>query len=168
MRGTLDFIARASCWLMAPLYIGLLGAILLVSLEFGRELVSAVSNFPNSDASSAIVAVLRLISLILVGQLAFIMILAGLRTLLLIATEGEPARAVGEPHADSGNVRVRIISVMVAIGAVDLLEVLLGAQTPFKAEDIFWKIMILVTFVFVGGVLVVTERIVTGSRGNSA
>lgn len=166
MRAILDFIIRASCWLMAPLYVGLLGAILLVLLQFARELVSAISHFPDSDASSAIVAVLRLISLVLIGQLASIMSVAGIRALRL--TEAAPASVVRENQADTADVRVRIISVMVAIGSIELLEILLGAQTAIKVEDIFWKIMILVTFVFAGVMLVVTQRIANGNHVNAA
>ena len=152
---------------MAPLYMGLLGAILIILLEFGRELVEVVAHFPNTDASTAIVTVLRLISLVLIGQLASIMSLAGIRTLRMAATEAESASAIRESQADTVNVRVRVISVLVAIGAVDLLEVLLGAQTGVTPEGIFWKIMILVTFVFAGVLLVVTERIASGNQTNS-
>lgn len=168
MQTTLDLATRIIRWLMAPLYIGLLGAILIALLEFYRELVSIINALPNTDASSAIVAVLRLISLVLVGQLASIMSLAGIRTLRPPAPEAEPAADFRGSQADLGNVRVRVISVMVAIGAVDLLEVLLGARTGVSAEDIFWKIIILVTFVFVGASLVVTERIASGGKENSA
>lgn len=167
MQTTLDFVTQIIRWLMAPLYIGLLGAILIVLLEFCRELVSIITHFPNTDASSAIVAVLRLISLVLVGQLASIMSLAGLRTLRPPAAEAGPAGVFQQSQTELADVRVRVISVMVAIGAVDLLEVLLGARTGVSAEDIFWKVIIMVTFVFVGVSLALTERIANGGKANS-
>ena len=170
MQAALDLVTRIICWLMAPLYVGLLGAILIALLEFSRELIWIITHFPNADPSSAIVAVLRLISLVLVGQLASIMSLAGIRTLRPPPPEADPASDFRGSQVDVGNVRVRVrvISVMVAIGAVDLLEILLGARTDVSEEDIFWKIIILVTFAFVGMLLVVTERIANGDKTNTA
>jgi uncharacterized protein (TIGR00645 family) len=167
MQRALDFFIRASLWLMAPLYIGLLGAMLLVILEFIRELVVALAQFPNTDAASAIVDVLRLINLVLVGHLVFIMSMAGILTLRSVTGGAESGAAFWANQADWGSLKVRVVSAMVAIGAVDLLEVLLGAQRNVTSEDIFWKIMILATFVLAGLLLVVADWIAAGNQANS-
>src|SRR5215469_12525550 len=102
MQGVLDFFIPGR-WLMASLYSGLLGAMLLVILEFIRELVLALAQFPNADAASANVDVLRLINLVLVGYLAFIMSTAGIRTLRSVTGGAESGTAFWANRADGGS-----------------------------------------------------------------
>ena len=78
------FIARtlrASRWLMAPLYLGLIAALGIVLVEFYRELAHTIAGFGEMTMDMVNLAVLKLIDLMLVANLVFIMTAAGVQAL---------------------------------------------------------------------------------------
>ena len=77
----------ASRWLMVPLYLGLIVALIVIGIEFFRELVHTVAGIAGLDTDGVILAVLKLIDLVLIANLVLIMISAGVGTLGTIATE---------------------------------------------------------------------------------
>ena len=72
--GRAMFAAR---WIMAPIYIGLLVALVLVVVKFVQKLVQAVPGFLTLDTNDAIFLVLTLVDLSLVANLVVIVIFAG-------------------------------------------------------------------------------------------
>jgi uncharacterized protein (TIGR00645 family) len=68
----------ASRWLMAPLYIGLIAALIV---EFFHELALTVLGFAALGSDGVILAALKLVDLVLIGNLVLIMIFAGVGTL---------------------------------------------------------------------------------------
>src|SRR5580693_1754506 len=81
----------ASRWLMAPLYIGLIAALIVVGAEFFRELIHTIAGFMALDTDGVILAVLKLIDLVLIANLVLIMISAGIGTLRATASSSEHA-----------------------------------------------------------------------------
>ena len=81
----------ASRWLMAPLYLGLIAALIVVGVEFFEELAHTVMGFASLDADSVILATLKLIDLVLVANLVLIMISAGIGTLGRVTSSVEHA-----------------------------------------------------------------------------
>src|SRR3984957_10209688 len=77
-------ILIGSRWLMAPLYLGLIAALIVIGVEFFEELIHAIIGFTKLDADGTILAVLKLIDLVLIANLVLIMITAGIGTLASI------------------------------------------------------------------------------------
>src|SRR5512142_1892565 len=73
----------ASRWLMAPLYLGLIAALALLVVEFYRDLVRTVAGFAEMTPDMVNLAVLKLVDLVLVGNLVVIMTAAGVQALAL-------------------------------------------------------------------------------------
>jgi uncharacterized protein (TIGR00645 family) len=153
-------------WLMAPIYVGLLGVLLIVAAEFFRELAHAIMSFADADASSIILVALKLIDLVLVGHLTFIMIFAGLEMLRSVSITVDRENL---PHwtgsLDFSSVKLKIIGSIVAIAGVDLLEIFFDTQAVDKL-DVLWKIVILLTLVTSGFLLVVMDRVEAGRHAN--
>ncbi len=74
---TIEWIIFQSRWILAPLYLGLVAALLLLGFKFLQELVSYFPTIVSSSANDTILAVLSLIDLILVGNLVLMVIFAG-------------------------------------------------------------------------------------------
>src|SRR5579864_3847346 len=55
----------ASRWVMAPLCLGLSAALLIVIVQFGRELAHAVTGFAGMRDTEVILVVLKLVDLVL-------------------------------------------------------------------------------------------------------
>ena len=150
----------ASRWLMAPLYLGLIAALVVLGVEFFTELVHAVAGFAGLGSDGVILAVLKLIDLVLIANLVLIMITAGAGTLA--------AGALSRDHAgwtaftgkvDFAGLKLKVVVSLVAIAAVDLLEDYVDVDATNKT-DLLWRIAILMTFVVTGVLLAWMDRLV--------
>jgi uncharacterized protein (TIGR00645 family) len=154
----------ASRWLMAPLYIGLIAALIVVIVEFFHELAQTAIGFTTLGSDGVILAVLKLIDLVLIANLVLIMIFAGVGTLGATASEVEHAgwvEFVGK--VDFSGLKLKVIASLIAIAAVDLLESFVGIDTAVKA-DVLWQIAILMAFVVSGVLLAWMDRLVAEPR----
>src|SRR5579863_2087670 len=132
----------ASRWLMAPLYIGLIAALIVVGVEFFRELVHTIVGFPAADTDGVILAVLKLIDLVLIANLVLIMITAGVGTLGAAAANLEHAGWVDfVGKVDFSGLKLKVVASLIAIAAVDLLESFVEIDGTSKS-DVLWQIAI--------------------------
>jgi uncharacterized protein (TIGR00645 family) len=153
----------ASRWLMAPLYLGLVVALIVVVVEFFKELFNTVMVSAGLNADGTILAVLKLVDL-LIGNLVLIMIIAGIGTLGPIARSPDDApmmQFMGK--VDFSGLKLKVIVSLVAIAAVDLLESFVEVSSIDKT-DLLWQIAILATFVVTGVLLAWMDRLHEGHK----
>jgi len=154
----LGAILTVSRWLMVVLYVGLVGAIVVVGLEFFRELGAAFVGLGAASASTIVIVVLKLIDLVLIGHLAFILIISGLGVLRAAAvSKDQDIWSSLAEKTDLSAVKIRVIAAISAICSVDLLETFFDIHEYAKV-DVLWKIATLLTFVVVGLLLVLMDR----------
>ena len=149
----------ASRWLMAPLYLGLIAALLVDGFEFFEELVHTIIDVGNLGADGTILAVLKLVDLVLIANLILIMITAGIGTLGTIKPSEHDAplmQFMGK--VDFNGLKIKVIVALVAIAAVDLLESFVGVNSVDKT-NLLWQIIILAAFVTTGVLLAVMDRL---------
>jgi uncharacterized protein (TIGR00645 family) len=152
-------ILIGSRWLMAPLYLGLIAALIVVGVEFFEELVHAVVGFTKLGGDGTILTVLKLIDLVLIANLVLIMITAGIGTLASIERSEHDApwqQFMGK--VDFSGLKLKVIVSLIAIAAVDLLESYVEISTVDK-KDLFWQLMILATFVLTGVLLAWMDKL---------
>jgi uncharacterized protein (TIGR00645 family) len=150
----------ASRWLMAPLYIGLIAALVVVIIEFFHELISTIIGFAALGSDGIILASLKLVDLVLIGNLVLIMIFAGVGTLgseLARSDHADFTQFMGK--IDFSGLKLKVIASLVAIAAVDLLESFIEIDSVSKT-DVQWQIAILLTFVVAGVLLAWMDRLV--------
>jgi uncharacterized protein (TIGR00645 family) len=149
----------ASRWLMAPLYLGLIAALIVIGAVFFEELGRTIAGFAAMDIDSVILAVLKLIDLVLIANLVLIMISAGIGTLGSVAASTEhPEWAEFMGKIDFSGLKLKVVVSLVAIAAVDLLESFVEIHTADKT-DLLWQIAILATFVLSGVLLAWMDRL---------
>src|SRR6185312_2059341 len=113
----------ASRWLVAPLYLGLIVALVVLGVEFFKELVHAVAGFAALGTDGVILAVLKLIDLVLIANLVLIMITAGVGTLGSgAASRDRSGWTEFTGKIDFAGLKLKVVVSLVAIAAVDLLE----------------------------------------------
>ena len=148
----------ASRWVMAPLCIGLIVALLIVIGQFFRELAHAAMSFAAMRDAEVILAVLKLVDLLLVANLMIMIIEAGVEIFL-----PAPPASEGPPPARSGTgefaaLKPKLFGSIAAIAAIDLLESFVRVESVDKAT-VLWEIVILLAFVVSGFVLAWTDRL---------
>lgn len=149
----------ASRWLMAPIYLGLAAALVVVVVEFFRELVGEIVGFAALGRTGVILGALKLIDLVLVGNLLLIMISAGLDTVVSRQTvEGQPARPEWMGKVDFSGLKLKVVASIIAIAAIDLLETYVAIGTVDK-RDVLWKIVVFLAFVVAGLLLAWMDRL---------
>jgi uncharacterized protein (TIGR00645 family) len=157
--GRAMFAAR---WIMAPLYIGLLAALVMEVVKFVQKLVEAVPGFLALTSSDAIFLVLTLVDLSLVANLVVIVIFAGWENFVgrLLASEldDQPSWLGG---MDFATVKLRLIGSIVAIAAIQILETFVHID-EVKILDAAWQLAILLGIGAVGVLLALADRLSEG------
>ncbi|MFA7429578.1 MAG: TIGR00645 family protein [Rhodospirillaceae bacterium] len=158
----------ASRWLLAPFFIGLLVAILVLLLKFFKELVSLILGLWTAPEYEAITSILTLVDTTLIASLLLIIIFSGYENFvskLNIGTHEDRPAWMGK--VSFSDLKLKLIGAIVAISAVELLKGFL-ASTQFTDEQLGWKIGIHLTFVISGVLFAVTDRIAEGGRKPAA
>jgi uncharacterized protein (TIGR00645 family) len=161
-----------SRWLMAPLCLGLVAA-LVVLVEFFRELVQAVVGFSTMHSAEVILVVLKLVVLkLVVLKLVDLVLVANLVLLIMgaaaeIFVPDEPTAGTvrrGPPRgADISALKLKVFGSISAIAAIEVLESFINIESVDK-QNVLWEILILLTLVISGVLLAWMDRLGEGSK----
>lgn len=148
----------ASRWLLAPLYVGLAAALLLVLVRFCMAFYTLVLATIEGEAHTFTLDLLGLLDLVLTANLILIVIFAGYENFV---SKIEAAKDnVDRPHwmgtIDFSGLKLKLIGSLVAISVIELLKdfIELGdlGHGEHVSEGVIWRIVIHIVFV-VSGVL---------------
>lgn len=167
MRKMEQFIERGifvSRWLLAPFYIGLIGAILALLATFMRELVHFAAGILSMEANDAILASLSLIDLALAGNLLIIVIFSGYENFVSkidVAEADDKLEWRGK--VDFTGLKLKLIASIVAISGIHLLKVFMDIP-KYPVEQIRWMIVIHGVFVVSGVMLALMDYLVVRAK----
>lgn len=154
--GRVMFIAR---WIMAPIYLGLLGALILVVIKFVQKLVQAVPSIMAQSLNETIFIVLTLVDLSLVANLVVIVIFAGWQNFVGRLLEAETG---GRPSwlgtLDFSTVKLKLIASVAAIAVIQILETFVHID-EVRSQDAMWQLAILLGIGALGVLLAAMDRI---------
>jgi len=154
----------ASRWLLAPLYVGLALALILVLVRFGQAFWVLVLSVIEGQAHSFTLDLLALLDLVLLANLIVIVIFAGYENFV---SKIEAAKnAVDRPHwmgtIDFSGLKLKLIGSLVAISVIELLKdfIQLGEHEGAKVGDgILWRVVIHLVFVVSGVMFAIMDFI---------
>ncbi len=155
IEGRLERTVFSSRWLLAPFYVGLMGAILIVLWKFLGEFWHLAVNVGISTEGEAIVGILTLIDMALIGNLLIIIIFSGYENFVSkIDTADHVDRPDWMGHVDFSDLKMKVIGSIVAISAIELLKAFMasghGEFTADTQVQLQYKIAIHLTFVLSG------------------
>lgn len=145
----------ASRWLLAPLYVGLAAALLLVLVRFGASFWTLLQSVINNEAHTFTLDLLALLDLVLLANLILIVIFAGYENFVskIDVAKGNADRPHWMGTIDFSGLKLKLIGSLVAISVIELLKdfIHLGEDPTAKIGDgIIWRIAIHLVFVFSG------------------
>ena len=148
----------ASRWLMAPMYLGLAIALGMLTIIFVKELVYYVPQVLGMSADKMILVALTLIDLTLAANLLLIVMFSGYESFVSkfdFDAGGDKPDWMGK--VDFGGLKMKLVASIVAISGIHLLKRFveisdLDTATTFGETEMFWLVVIHLTFV-VSGVL---------------
>jgi uncharacterized protein (TIGR00645 family) len=162
----LESLLFASRWLLAPLYLGLVGALVVLLWYFGVEFLHLVSIVRQGEGS-VLVGVLSLVDLVLVANLLIVIIFAGYENFVSkIDTGGHEDRPDWMGHVSFADLKMKLIGSIIAISGIDLLRAFVVVD-DLTNQQLAWKVGIHLTFVFSGLMFAIMDRM-GGSKKQGA
>jgi uncharacterized protein (TIGR00645 family) len=155
----------ASRWLMAPMYLGLVLALLMLLVVFLRELAYYAPQILTMDSEEVILAVLTLIDLSLAGNLLLIVLFSGYENFV---SKFDIPEGVDRPQwmgtVDFSGLKMKLVASIVAISAIHLLKWFMEigeyqSATELDVPQLRWLVIIHLTFVGSGVLLALMDWI---------
>lgn len=142
-----ESLLYACRWLLAPIYMGLSLALILLALKFFEE---AIHFFPlvfSRSEADLVLVILSLIDMALVGGLLVMVMFSGYENFVSridIDDSAEKLSWLGK--LDSGSLKQKVAASIVAISSIHLLKVFMNAENTDN-EKIMWYVIIHLAFV---------------------
>jgi len=137
----------ASRWLLAPIYMGLSLAVLLLGIKFFQEAIHIFPLVLSMKESDLVLVILSLVDMALVGGLLVMVMLSGYENFVsaIDLKEGQEKLSwLGK--LDSGSLKQKVAASIVAISSIHLLKAFMAAQ-EIANDKLMWYVIIHITFV---------------------
>jgi uncharacterized protein (TIGR00645 family) len=134
-------------WILAPIYIGLSLALIMLGLKFFQEVLHTLPIIFAKSEADLVLVVLSLIDMALVGGLLVMVMISGYENFVsqLDIDEGtEKLSWLGK--VDSSTLKSKVAASIVAISSIHLLKVFMNAQN-IPDSKLMWYVLIHMTFV---------------------
>jgi uncharacterized protein (TIGR00645 family) len=169
----IEKIIFQSRWLMAPFYLGLSLALVLLMITFLRELAheipAVVSGYHVVDGKTVrikdadvILLVLTLIDMSLAGNLLLTVIFAGYENFVskIETAQESKDRPDWMGTVDFGGLKLKLVASIVAISGIHLLKSFMKiADKTVDDRQMFWLVVTHLTFVTSGLMLALMDRV---------
>jgi uncharacterized protein (TIGR00645 family) len=154
----------ASRWILAPFFIGLLVAMVVLLFKFLKELLDLVLNIWTTSDYDVVISILTLVDAALIAVLLLIIVFSGYESFVSrINTADHEDRPAWMGKVGFSDLKLKLIGAIVAISAVELLKAFLVSQN-YTDNELAWKVAIHFTFVLSGVFFAVTDYIAESSK----
>ena len=148
-----------SRWLLAPVYLALAATLILFTVKAFQEVFHLFATITTTSEADLILSVLTLIDLALVANLLVMVILSGYETFVskLDVAEGQEKPSwLGK--IDAATLKIKLAIAIVAISSIHLLKAFMKLGSG-DHEQLFWLVVIHLTFVLSALLIAVIDRI---------
>ena len=134
----MEALIFASRWILAPFFIGLIVAMLVLLVKFGKELFSLLMGIFGFYEHDTIISILTLVDTALLAVLLIIIVFSGYENFVSKINVGEHEdRPAWMGKVGFSDLKMKLISAIVAISAVEVLKAFLVSDT-MTGEQIGW------------------------------
>ena len=137
----------ASRWLLAPIYLGLSLALLMLGIKFFQEVFHVFPLLLEKPEKDLVLLILSLVDMALVGGLIVMVMFSGYENFvsqLNISDDTEKLSWLGK--LDSGSLKQKVAASIVAISSIHLLQKFVNLDKADQWEPL-WYVVIHLTFV---------------------
>jgi uncharacterized protein (TIGR00645 family) len=147
MESLIERTMYAARWLLAPIYLGLSLALLLLGIKFFEHLFHVFPNILSMREADLVLVILSLVDLSLVGGLLVMVMFSGYENFVSQLDLDDNADKLGWlGKMDSTSLKNKVAASIVAISSIHLLQIFMDAQnTP--NDKILWYVVLHLTFV---------------------
>lgn len=147
-------------WILVPIYLGLLVALLLLAVKFVQKLIITFETFLSLSSTETMLAILQLVDISLVANLVLIVMFSGWENVIGPGLTDHPTELT---NVGFGALKQTLIASIAAIAAIQILETFMhvGADTAVEA---MWQLAILIGVGVTGVLLGLMDRLSGGHR----
>ena len=155
----LENLLFACRWLLAPLYLGLSLALVVLGIKFFQGAYHVLLDVTRLAEADLVLTVLALIDLALVGSLIVMVMFSGYENFVSrIDHDAGTDAPAWLSKLDSGTLKLKVAASIVAISSIHLLRVFMDAQ-QIKNDKILWYVVLHLTFVVSAVLLGVLDKL---------
>ena len=159
-----EHLLFTSRWLMAPVYFGLVLAMLVLLAKFGKEVYALFSMLTTVSGGELIIGVLSLVDVALIMNLLIIIMFSGYENFVskMADLHDHEDRPDWMGHIGFSDLKIKLIGSMVAISGIELLKAFMHlSQGDAQIEDrlLTWMVAIHVTFLLSGLFYALMDRL---------
>lgn len=155
-----EHLLFSSRWILAPVYLGLVIALLVMLVKFGKQLWLLVGNLGAATDAEIIIGVLSLIDISLVMGLLIIFIFSSYENFVskMDDLHGHEDRPEWMGHIGFSDLKIKLIGSIVAISGIELLKAFMNVD-GLSDRHMAWMVGIHLTFVVSGVLYAIMDKI---------
>jgi uncharacterized protein (TIGR00645 family) len=164
---TVERLFFASRWLIAPVYLGLSLALIVLGIKFFEELFHALMHVTALSEAEVVLSLLALVDLALVAGLIVMVMFSGYENFVSkIDVEGGGDKLGWLGKLDATSLKLKVAASIVAISSIHLLRKFMEAD-KVESEVLMWYVIIHLTFVASAVLMGVLDRLTASSHRHS-
>ena len=168
MERALENLLYASRWVLAPIYLGLSIALLLLGIKFFQEALHTLPLVLGLKEADLVLVTLSLVDMALVGGLLVMVMLSGYENFVSridVSENTEKLSWLGK--LDSGSLKQKVAASIVAISSIHLLKAFMAVQNTSN-DKLMWYVIIHLTFVLSALGMAYVDRLnrISGVKGH--
>ena len=159
LEAMLERVLVASRWLLAPFFLGLALAVIILLIKFAQEFFHLATHALRMTEAEAILGILSLVDLALTGALVMIVIFSGYENFVSrIDHTADRNWPEWMGSIDFTALKIKLLGSIVAISAVQLLKQFMAVKTA-SDRDLMWYVGIHLVFVVSSVLLALSDRL---------
>jgi len=160
-----------SRWVLAPMYMGLVGGLVILMVKFAQEFTHIVVHIFSASEQEVVLSLLALVDMTLVANLLIMVIFSGYENFVSkINTADSEDRPEWMGKVDYSGLKLKLIGSIVAISAIDLLKAFMHISTPgvehLNNMQMAWMVGIHITLIVSGVLFALMDRIAEPKGGH--
>ncbi len=168
---SLEYIIFRSRWILAPMYLGLVGGLMVLMVKFIQEFTHIAMHLMGANEQEVVLSLLALVDMTLVANLLIMVIFSGYENFVSkIDTAGSEDRPDWMGKVDYSGLKLKLIGSIVAISAIDLLKAFVHQSNPAAAQisndQMKWMLIIHATFIISGVLFAIMDYIAGKSKAH--
>lgn len=155
-----EHLLFSSRWLMAPVYFGLVLAMLVLLVKFTKEVWGLFAGIMTATGGELITGVLSLVDIALIMNLLIIIMFSGYENFVskMDDLHSHQDRPEWMGHIGFSDLKVKLIGSIVAISGIELLKAFMNVD-DLSDRHLGWMVGIHVTFLFSGVLYALMDRL---------
>lgn len=155
----IERVLLASRWVLVVFYVGLAAGLVVYALSFLKKFAKVALGAMTYGENDMILAMLGLIDASLVAGLIVMVMLSSYEN-FVSRLDGADHQLTWLGKLDTGSLKIKVASSIVAISSIHLLQIFLNLQ-HYSSEQVMWATIVHLTFVVSALLLAVLDRIVS-------